>query len=265
MSVDGMGTELDLSAMTSLDASFDDGTGFTNTHTIRATNSGEIDLSGLESLTTPDRSEDQMQFAAINGSIDLSSLTTIDGAGQAIFFSSSGGSISLGNADNSGVLLASDGGSITINGDYTQTGGTTGLDGGIIDITGAADIQGGSLVGVGTINATTLTNDSLINPGNQIGTLNLNGNYTQTADGTLNIQLGGTNIGEFDQLSVSDSANLNGTLNVSLFNGYTPQSGDSFDILTFGSRLGEFGNIIVPDGFSVMTQYEDNRVTLEFI
>ena len=52
----------------------------------------------------------------------------------------------------------------------------------------------------------------------------------------LNMDIGGTNSGEFDQLMITGTANLNGDLNISLLDGYTPTVGDTFDILTFGDH-----------------------------
>jgi hypothetical protein len=61
----------------------------------------------------------------------------------------------------------------------------------------------------------------------------------QTADGVLNIELGGTGPGaDYDQLVVNGQATLGGTLNVVLLNGYVPSSGDQFRILTFSGRNG---------------------------
>jgi len=48
---------------------------------------------------------------------------------------------------------------------------------------------------------------------------------------------------EFDRLSISGSATLNGALNISLINGFVPNPGDSFQIMTFGSRSGTFTTI----------------------
>ncbi|HVS35748.1 MAG TPA: PKD domain-containing protein, partial [Gemmataceae bacterium] len=93
--------------------------------------------------------------------------------------------------------------------------------------------------------------------------LSINGNYTQTSNGVLNIEIGGTNPAtpDFDQLLVSGTATLNGTLNVSLINGFTPTVGESFEILTFGLRSGDFA---VENGlYPYLTpQYHSNDLTL---
>jgi hypothetical protein len=71
-------------------------------------------------------------------------------------------------------------------------------------------------------------------------TLTVNGAFTQTAAGSLNVQLGGTAAGQFSQISVTGLATLDGTLNVTLVNGFTPAAGNTFQIMPFGSRSGDF-------------------------
>ena len=69
------------------------------------------------------------------------------------------------------------------------------------------------------------------------GTLTVTGNYTQTAAGVLNIEIGGYNAGtDFDQLNVQGNVSLGGTLNVTLLNGFVPNDGDAFQVLTYNSR-----------------------------
>jgi outer membrane autotransporter protein len=81
-------------------------------------------------------------------------------------------------------------------------------------------------------------------PGISPSTLTINGSYTQTAASTLNIQIGGlTAATQFDQLVVTGSATLSGTLNLTLLNSFDPSLGDVFRILTYGSRSGTFGTL----------------------
>jgi outer membrane autotransporter protein len=81
-------------------------------------------------------------------------------------------------------------------------------------------------------------------------TLRVNGNYTQSATGTLDVQLGGPPpSGQFSKLIVGGTATLAGTLQVDLVNGYGGNPGDVFTILTFGSRMGDFNDPpILPPG-----------------
>jgi hypothetical protein len=78
--------------------------------------------------------------------------------------------------------------------------------------------------------------------------LAVSGNYTQDVAATLEIQLDGIG-GTSGQLNIAGAANLNGTLTLTPVNGYVPSTGDSFAILTFGTRNGsDFAN--PPAGFS---------------
>jgi len=52
-------------------------------------------------------------------------------------------------------------------------------------------------------------------------------------------------------LQVTGAATLDGTLNVSLFGGFTGTDGDLFDFMTFASRTGDFATINFPAGTSM--------------
>jgi hypothetical protein len=100
---------------------------------------------------------------------------------------------------------------------------------------------GGILSGAGWLNVN-ITNDGVVNPGSAgaAGTLTINGNYSQTATGSLNVDLGGTAAGSSDQLAVSGTATLGGRLNVATIGSFAPVFGNTFQVLTFGSSSGNF-------------------------
>jgi hypothetical protein len=75
------------------------------------------------------------------------------------------------------------------------------------------------------------------------------GDYNQGANATLEIQLGGTPSGLFGQLNIGGTANLDGTLALTLVNGYIPTAGDAFPIMSYGSRSNDFAN--PPSGFNL--------------
>jgi T5SS/PEP-CTERM-associated repeat protein len=82
-------------------------------------------------------------------------------------------------------------------------------------------------------------------PSNMIATLQVDGDYTQTSTGELDIQLGSA--ASFDKLIVGGSATLGGTLSVSLLNGFTPAVGNSFDLFTAaGGITGMFSQVDLP-------------------
>jgi T5SS/PEP-CTERM-associated repeat protein len=97
----------------------------------------------------------------------------------------------------------------------------------------------GTLQGSGTVEATLSNEGGVVSPGLSAGILNLNGNYSDTATAKIDIEIGGLTAGtRYDQFNIAGSANFSGTLNISFINGFTPQAGDRFDILTYGSSTG---------------------------
>ncbi|MEO0476540.1 MAG: sulfatase-like hydrolase/transferase, partial [Planctomycetota bacterium] len=119
-----------------------------------------------------------------------------------------------------------------------QASSKSGADSGNTHIT-AADLAGHFRLGGGTT-APTL---------DLTGTLELNGNFTQYANGTIAIELGGTDNTDplnpqFDQLNVTEQVVLNGgNLTLSTVEGYTPQLNDTFSILTSAGLTGQFDTI----------------------
>ena len=72
-------------------------------------------------------------------------------------------------------------------------------------------------------------------------TLNVNSNFTQTNSASLDIQIGGTpGTRQVGQVVASGGATLGGTLSIGLANGYGPTTGDSFQVMSFGSHSGNF-------------------------
>jgi hypothetical protein len=174
-------------------------------------------------------------------------------------------------------------GTLSVGGPYTQTGGTTDIRAGAaLNSANGMNIQGGILSGAGTINGSVtvqnggtlsgsetingnVTNSGQLNPGGTgtVGVLTINGNYTQTATGVLNIAIGGPNAGsDFDQLKISGTATLGGTLNVSLLNGYVPPSATTFKIVTFGSHGTSIFQTINLDPRFQGALYNEGDVTL---
>ncbi len=152
-----------------------------------------------------------------------------------------GGSFSLSTATNAGTVTIASGTSLGVN-TYNQTAGSTVLNAGTIN-GGTLSINGGALTGTGTINASVTSGGQVIPGGNGVaGTLAITGNYTQTATGTVLIDIGGTTAGtRYDQLGVSGVATLGGTINVTLINDFQPVLGNTFQPLTFASSTGDFG------------------------
>jgi hypothetical protein len=77
------------------------------------------------------------------------------------------------------------------------------------------------------------------------GKLTLTGNYAPTASATLEAEIGGLTAGaQFDQLAVSGTAAMGGSLALSKIGGFQPAAGDTFAILTApGGISGRFAGI----------------------
>ncbi len=137
---------------------------------------------------------------------------------------------------NSGNVTVDSGGSFSTGSyDYTQSAGTTKVNGTL----SAANVilNGGFLKGTGTIQAQ-LSNGATLDPVDDPSTLTLQGDYTQTGAGVLDIEIASLN--RYGQLAVSGAATLGGTLNVSLLNGFIPRVGDALQILTSSQVSGGF-------------------------
>ena len=95
-----------------------------------------------------------------------------------------------------------------------------------------------------SVNAGAFVNAGQLTPGNPPKVLNVNGTYTQLVAGVLNIHIGGTTPGtEFSQIKTTGKVGLDGTLNLTRINGYDPNLGDTFLIMTYASATGQFAVI----------------------
>jgi len=127
----------------------------------------------------------------------------------------------------------------------TQTTGTTRLNNATLSAN--LTINGGQLTGTGSVDGD-VTNAGIIAPGliaTSAGTITITKNYTQTAAGSLNIELGGTNPGVDSDLLVTNTAastttNLLGTMNVGLVSGFHPAADTSFQVARYATHTGSF-------------------------
>ena len=168
-----------------------------------------------------------------------------------------------GPFSNAGVVIVGSGGTFAVGtSDYTQSQGTTTVDGTL----NAANIllNGGSLSGIGTIQGD-VTNAATVSLGDQPGTLTIQGNYTQTADGVLDIAIDGTS--RYGQTAITGIATLDGILNVSLDNGFIPSGGDVFAVLTSDQLSGAFtaiNGLTFATGESLVAAYTSEDLDLTF-
>jgi hypothetical protein len=99
--------------------------------------------------------------------------------------------------------------------------------------------------GTGKIYANHVIIEGELSPGNSPGCITYGGNVTFSASATLMIEVGGsTPCTEHDQIDVANQLTINSaTLEVILINGFVPQFGDAFDIMSWGNITGSFGII----------------------
>jgi outer membrane autotransporter protein len=157
-----------------------------------------------------------------------------------------------GNVIDNGVLAFNRSDSVTFDGVISgqgtlvkQGGGTLTLTGMSTEFTGPTMVNNGSLIVDGSIAST----QTLVNPGALLGghgflggdlvssgivspgTLTVNGNYTQNANGTLRIEVAGLAPSQHDLLVVNGHASLAGTLQLIRLGGFQLHIGDQFTFL----------------------------------
>jgi fibronectin-binding autotransporter adhesin len=219
------------------------------------TNDAKITLAGVDTTVSP--------FIDQNGANALLNFAT-NGASGSLLLTTDRNFTNTGSLTNAGIVnveISSGTGKTELiiggPGVYTQTGGTTIVDG-VLSASGGINIQGGFLYGnaltkTGTegtlIGAVDLTGGTL-NPGNAaklLGTIDITGTYTEGASGTLNIDLDGTVAGtKYDVLNVSGAAALGGTIDFVLNSAFKPVVGDTWDVLNYASETGSFTTVDLP-------------------
>lgn len=151
----------------------------------------------------------------------------------------------------------------------TQSQGATVVDGGATLGGTNLNVLGGSVSGAGTIAANVINAGGAIQPGAPVGKLGIapDFNYQQASAAVFAAELGGSAPGQFSQLAAGGAAILDGQLVVTLTNGFAPQPGQVFQILTAGSVSGKFAQVLVPssNGTTWLTRYGTNDVSLVLV
>jgi hypothetical protein len=141
----------------------------------------------------------------------------------------------------------------TFSGLNIEPHGVAALGGGSLDVQYVDIRNGGRLTGAGSIATGSgpipgqVENYSgVVAPGNGVGTLNVEGRYTNGPQAILEMEIGGTGA-LYDQLIVDGDVALAGALNVALVNLFTPAIGDAFTLLTVtGDLAGQFDIVNLP-------------------
>ena len=187
------------------------------------------------------------------GSVNLNANLTVGTTNLSTTFS--GGINGTGSLTKVGI------GTLQLNGNSGYSGTTTVNAGTLLvnsvpggSATGSGDVtvnSGATIGGTGNVGNLTVNFGATMAPGNSAGVFSVAGQLSLA--GTLAIQLGGTQQGQFDQVVVGFGATLSSpTLSLSLVNGFTPTFGQQFVIVqnnsptSFGAPLfpitGSFSN-----------------------
>jgi hypothetical protein len=153
---------------------------------------------------------------------------------------------------NAGTVNVGANSTFTVGGtnDYVQSGGTTALlasTSSLVVTTGHSfDLNRGTLKGIGTLHGNLSNSGGTVMPGlpGVSGVLNVTGTYTDPPSSHLFIQIGGPDpLHGLSQLDVSGTVSVNnGTLDLSLINGFTPTNNELFPIRTSGGLTGTFND-----------------------
>jgi hypothetical protein len=257
-----------------------------NQGTTNWTNSGTLTLSSAEwnnasgAVVSAQPGSGAQQLAGSGGTINNSGTFSKTGSGTTTIsgaaFNNSGtlstqaGTLVLSGLTIGGSLTVSSGATLKLSGATLSTSASvsgagsvevssTSTLGGTISASGGVTIDSGATataVGGTTINSNLSNNGTLILGASGTGIVTLGGNYAQGSSAVLGVQIIGSTAGSlYGQLRISGSASLAGVLNIGFIGGYSPPSGTTFRLLTFGSASGSFSTIN-SGGTSVTPQYD---------
>ena len=162
-----------------------------------------------------------------------------------------------GRLDISGATTISSGGTLTLDGGSLTTASLDIAPGGVFNFisgnlvvdsinqpSGDAFTFADGVLSMDTLTGDLIQNGGVLTPGNSPGVTTIDGDYTINT-GSIQIEVGGrggTGVvpDGHDQVSVANTAALNGTLTLDLINGFTPVVGDVFTIVTADEITGGF-------------------------
>ena len=252
------------------------------THTILAA-AGATTLDGVQTFNSTNIVQDGVA-SLLNftngGTITSNTALTFNGGSNAASGAINvNATLEMYDVRNSGVVTVNDGGVINnqlgnlVNGGGSRTtiaaGGAVNLLGGTtMDLNGALLVNNGAVAGTVNVNYGSLAKGTgsydVVNvneggaysPGNSPGistaaSVDFQAGSFSSGAPRLVMELGGTAPGtQYDQLRVAGGLTLNGTLDVELVNSgaglFSPQAGQSFDILDWGSLSGTFSTLQLP-------------------
>lgn len=187
------------------------------------------------------------------GSVRFDSASPLLLTGSSLTITGGNGIIVNGSlTNNSGSWTNPAGSMLSINGNLNLGKGSPLVNAGTVDTASGSVVNtnnqdlinqpGGALKGTGVINVGTasVVNQGVVAPGHSPGTLSIQGNYTQTSTGSLNMEVASAST--YDVLQVSGIATLGGSLVVAP-GAYVPTATENYTLLRASSVIGAFSSI----------------------
>ena len=130
-----------------------------------------------------------------------------------------------------------------VNGPLTLASGDQVLTNVTVGSGGALSGPGASVGTAASPNSVTVQSGGLLSPGAAGSTLTVNGTLTALAGSTLQFQVGGTGVGQYDHLLVNGQAILAGLLDFDLAQFQLPYGLSTYDLLDFSSESGDLSGL----------------------
>ena len=204
----------------------------------------------------------------IDGSFAVRGGATFGGGGNGLQVSA-GGTVSVGTGSSLTTYASVDNaGTVVVAGDFPvsafqQTAGLTRLDGGSLASSNFY-ATGGTLAGTGTLASVFLTSATLA-PGASPGILTITGDLTLGSSSVTQIEVQGTNptTPDYDQVRVSGTVTLGGTLVVTYLNGFVLDRSENINVIQAPlGPIGDFTTTSFPTlgGVPLATGFPDANV-----
>lgn len=192
---------------------------------------GQLLISGSTASFSAVGGTNSGEISVTNGSLTYTAPMTQTGAGV----------MNLINATVTGGVTIDSGSKVFIANTATfneNTAGDTFVNNGVINVAGTATFN---IVVSGSGLFSGVANDIIfakgVSPGNSPGTIVVEGDAELTSTARLTMELAGPST--HDKLIVGGGLTVDGILDIRFLN-YTPQLGDTFDLLDFNSAIGSF-------------------------
>ncbi len=241
--------------------------------TLNVTDGGVIDNPGFMSIGSGATSVGTVNVSGVGSLLDLS-IVNLASAGATGTLNITGGIVKTRDIDGgTGVsTLTLDGGTLDVQNHQIGSGNEliTNLNfrsGTLKNVSGINNGAGLVKTGVGSLaldGAITYTGNTAINDGKlALATSQQLESLSVAPAGRYGVTLRGlTPSTDFAQLTLTGNAAFGGTLDVQLAGGFQPQPGDSFVIMNYGSRTGQFAQVAEPPGTTFSVQYNPTNITI---